>query len=124
MAFTPTTALLAWIALSIPPTIVSAVYFYSSPESEKFIQRLATSVHGLVISALFLGALLFGRFGNPKHEYGSTYGELCLVPIAIVIYSLWQFRGNKSVHILQAVNILWLGLAFFLGSMAVTGVWL
>lgn len=32
--------------------------------------------------------------------------------------------ADKRIHLLQSVNILWLGLAFVFGSMAVTGVWL
>lgn len=122
--FTFKTAMLFWLLIASVPLITSFVYFSASPSTEKLVQRIAVSLHGATIALLCVGAVLVGMIGAPRPELGEIFRFLLLVPIALVIYSLWRFRGQRTIHLLQSINLLWLAFAFFLGSMAVTGVWL
>ncbi len=117
-------AMFFWFSASLLPLLTSVAYFRSSPTGEPVAQRLAVSAHGVAISALCIGAVAIGAFGSPRQEYGNLFGLLCWVPVALIGYSFWRFRGNKQVHLLQAINLLWLLAAVFLGGMAVSGVWL
>lgn len=62
-------------------------------------------------------------FGHPQAHYGFVYKTVLLVPVALIGYSLFYFRGNKWAHTLQAVNLVWLFCALIFGQMAVTGIW-
>lgn len=117
-------ALVLWWAAALPPLMVSIAYLYASPPSVPPAQRVAVSVHGAAIALLFLGAMLFGAFGGPKQEYGEIYSLLLLLPIESIVYSLMRFTGKKWIHILQAINLIWLIMTFFVGGMAVTNAWI
>ena len=116
--------MLFWLVAASVPLLTSLVYFWASPSTESLIQRIAVSLHGVAISALCVGAVLVGMLGAPRPELGDIFRFLLFVPITLVIYSFWRFQGKRSIHLLQGINLLWLALAFFLGGMAVTGVWL
>ena len=94
------------------------------PPSVPFAQRFAVSMHGAAIAVLFIGALLTTSYGQPKQEYGQFYVLLLLVPAASILYSVWRFTGRKWLHLLQIINLIWLVLAFFIGGMAVTDLWI
>ena len=122
--FTFKTAMLFWLVAASVPLITSVAYFLASPATEALAQRIAVSLHGAAVSVLCVGAVLIGMLGSPRPELGETFHFLLLVPIALVIYSLWRFRSKRAIHLLQGINVLWLALAFIFGGMAVTGVWL
>jgi hypothetical protein len=122
--FTLNTAMLFWLVAASVPLISSFVYFRASPSTEQLAQRIAVSLHGAAISLLCVGAVLVGMHGAPRPELGEIFRFILLLPIALVVYSLWRFRGKRAIHLLQSINLLWLALAFFFGGMAVTGVWL
>lgn len=88
--------------------------------TEPLAQRIPISVHGAFIAVLCIGAVLVGMVGSPRPELGETFRLLLLAPIALVVYSLWHFRGKRAVHFLQGINLLWLAFAFFLGGMGVS----
>jgi hypothetical protein len=117
-------AMVVCLLASFIPLVSSFVYFRASPSTSSFAQRLAVSMHGAAVSALCMAAILVGMLGTPRPAFSEPFRFLLLVPVALSVYSLWYFQGNKRLHLLQIVNLLWLGLAFFLGSMAVTGLWL
>ncbi|MEN6584708.1 MAG: hypothetical protein ABFE02_01475 [Sulfuricella sp.] len=121
--FTFKTAMLFWFVAASVPLITSLVYFRASPSTEPLAHRIAVSLHGAFISVLCIGAVLVGMVGSPRPELGETFRLLLFVPIALVVYSFWRFRGKRVVHLLQGINLLWLAFAFFLGGMAVSGVW-
>ena len=123
MTFTHATAMFFWSALALPPVIASVAYFRTSPSTEPLAQRLAVSAHGIAISVLCLSALLIGGFGHSQQEFGVFFRSFCWVPVFLIAYSFWRFRGKKSIHLLQVVNLIWLFFAVVLGGMAVTGVW-
>jgi hypothetical protein len=122
--FTFKIAMLLWLAVASVPLITSLVYFRASPSSQSLANRIAVSLHGVTISALCIVAILIGMVGSPRQELGETFRFLLFVPIPVIIYSFWRFQGKRAIHFLQGINLLWLALAFFFGSMAVTGVWL
>lgn len=122
--FTYKTAMLFWLVAASVPLATSIVYFRASPSTESFTQRIAVSLHGAVVSALCIGAVLIGMLGSPRQEFGEIFRLLLVVPVVLVAYSLLRFRGKRAIHLLQGINLLWLAFAFFLGGMAVTGVWL
>jgi len=122
--FTFKTAMLFWLVAALVPLITSLVYFRASPSTEPLIQRIAVSLHGAGVSALCVSAVLVGMLGFPRPELGVVFRLCLVVPIALIAYSLWRFHGNRAIHALQGINLLWLSFAFFLGSMVVTGIWL
>ena len=122
--FTFKSAMLFWLLASSVPLATSFVYFRASSSSSSLAQRIAVSLHGAAVSALCVAAVLVGMVGTPRPAFGEPFRLLLFVPIALSVYSLWRFQGNKAIHLLQGVNLLWLALAFFFGGMAVTGVWL
>jgi 4-hydroxybenzoate polyprenyltransferase len=47
-----------------------------------------------------------------------------VLPVALIVFSFIRFRGQRTVHFLQTVNLLCFIWTLFVGSMAVTGDWL
>ena len=121
--FTFKSTMLFWLLASSVPLASSFLYFLASPPAGSLAQRIAVSLHGAAVSALCAGAVLVGMVGTPRPAWGEPFRLLLLVPVALSVYSLFHFQGNKATHLLQGINALWLALAFFFGSMAVTGVW-
>ena len=122
--FTFKTAMLFWLVVASVPLVTSLVYFRASPSSQSLANRIAVSLHGVTISALCIVAILVGMLGTPRPAFAEPFHLMLLVPVILTLYSFWRFRGNKAIHLLQSINMLWLAFAFFFGSMAVTGVWL
>ena len=122
--FTFKTAMVFWLVAASVPVVTSLVYFRASPPTESLTHRIAVSLHGVAVSVLCIGAVLVGMTGAPGPELGATFRFLLVVPVALVAYSLCHFHGKRAIHLLQGINLLWLAFAFFLGGMAVTGVWL
>ncbi|BCB25722.1 hypothetical protein SKTS_06080 [Sulfurimicrobium lacus] len=118
------TAVMLWLVAASVPLVISLVYFRASPATESLAQRIAVSLHGATVSVLCIGAVLVGMIGSPRPELGEMFRLLLVVPVALIAYSLWRFQGKRAIHLFQGINLLWLAFAFFLGGMAVTGVWL
>lgn len=121
--FTFKTAMVFWLVAASVPLVTSLVYFRASPLTESLTQRIAVSLHGVVVSILCVGAVLVGMIGSPRQELGEIFRFLLAVPLALVVYSLWHFHGKRAIHPIQGIKLLWLTFAFSLGGMAVTGVW-
>jgi hypothetical protein len=117
-------AVVFWAVLAALPLMTSVVYFRASPAVTPLAQRVGASAHGLFIALLHLGAVYIAAAQLHGDQYGTPFFVLCLVAAALVGYSFWAFRGNKQVHWLQAINILWLLGLLLLGGMAATGRWL
>lgn len=113
-----------WASLAALPLATSVVYFLASPRATPVVKRIAVSAHGLFIALLHLGAVYIAAAQPQGDRYGPPLAVLCAVAAGLVGYSFWAFRGNKEVHWLQALNIVWLLGLLFLGGMAVTGRWL
>lgn len=122
--FTFKVAMVFWLVAASVPLVTSLVYFRTSPPTDSLIQRIAVSLHGVTVFVLCVGAVLIGMIGFPRQELGATFQLLLFVPLGLVAYSIRHFHGKRAIHLLQAINLLWLAFASFLGRMAVTGVWL
>ena len=112
-----------WAVLAVLPLMTSVVYFHASPVTP-LAKRVGASAHGLFIALLHLGTVYIAAAQLHGDQYRTPFFVLCLVAAALVGYSFWAFRGNKKIHWLQAINVLWLFGLLFLGGMAVTGRWL
>ena len=122
--FTFKVAMVFWLVAASVPLVTSLVYFRTSPPTDSLIQRIAVSLHGVTVFVLCVGAVLVGMIGSPRQELGATFQLLLFVPLGLVAYSIRHFHGKRAIHLLQAINLLWLAFASFLGRMAVTDVWL
>jgi hypothetical protein len=122
--FTFKVAMVFWLVAASVPLVTSLVYFRTSPPTDSLIQRIAVSLHGVTVFVLCVGAVLVGMIGSPRQELGAIFQLLLFVPLGLVAYSIRHFHGKRAIHLLQAINLLWLAFASFLGRMAVTGVWL
>lgn len=111
----------------LPPiltTLVSIIYFRASPRTQPIRGRIAVSVHGVAIAVLYFGAILFAMTGRSSPAYGSMYSYLSIVPVVLIIFSLIKFRGHRLLHLLHLINLFGGAWQYFIGGMAVTGVWL
>ena len=122
--FTFKVAMVFWLVAASVPLVTSLVYFRTSPPTDSLIQRIAVSLHGVTVFVLCVGAVLVGMIGSPRQELGAIFQLLLFVPLGLVAYSIRHLHGKRAIHLLQAINLLWLAFASFLGRMAVTGVWL
>ena len=116
-------ALLLWGLLALAPLVISVVYFLASPGSEPVSQRLAVAAHGVIIFSLSLFALLVAVLELVNQKYAEPFRWFCLAPLIAIAYSFLRFNGNKMIHWLQTINLVWLILIFIFGQMAVTGIW-
>jgi hypothetical protein len=119
--------LFAWAQGLLAPIlalVISVVYFISSPRTEPLSKRILASAHGVVITAIYMGAMtvFWAQKANPK--FITPFLFSLLVPLLLIAVSFFVYRGRKTVHFLQLLNLLCLGWTFFIGSMAVTGDWL
>ena len=117
----------AWAQGMLAPVLalsVSAVYFFTSPKTEVLSKRLLASAHGLSIAALYLVAMtiFWANSAHPKFQVPFLFS--LAIPALLIGTSFFVYRGSKTVHFLQLLNLLCLGWTFFIGSMAVTGRWL
>ena len=112
-----------WLA-PILALAISGVYFFTSPATQTLYRRLVASLHGAVIAALYLGALMFNAVGISKPEYGIPFLATLLLPVVLIATSFILYEGKRSLHALQMVNLLCIAWTFFIGGMAITGEWL
>jgi hypothetical protein len=103
---------------------VSVIYFFNSPRTQPIGHRIAASAHGLSISAIYFLAMTVFWANKAQPMYGGPFILLLLLPILLAILSFFLYKGRKTVHLLQVVNLLCLAWTFFIGGMAVTGQWL
>lgn len=120
VAFTCVQALLAPV-LAIG---ISATYFTASPKTEPLAKRLLVSAHGVVIAALYLGAMSVFWLHRSSDAFAKPFSYLLLVPVLLILTSLFMFRGRKVIHWLLLVSLACLAWTAFVGVMAVTGNWL
>lgn len=111
-----------------PPIVmvaISALYFHLDRRQGELRDRILSSIHGALGTVLYLGAMAVWKITGAHHPGAVEPFLLCYVaPLASVSYALFRFRGPKTIHLLQVINIaalLWTGLV---GAMAIKGTWL
>ncbi len=112
-----------WLA-PLLTLVVSGVYFRASSPNHSLGKKLAVSAHGVVITVLYVGAMVIWWSGGSNPIYERPFLLLLSIPAVLIVYSLFAFRGRLSVHLLQVINIAALAWTYFIGIMAVTGNWL
>jgi hypothetical protein len=103
---------------------VSGIYFFTSPKAQPIGSRIAASAHGLTIAAIYFLAMTVFWADKAQPMYGGPFVLLLLLPILLAVLSFFLYKGHKTVHLLQILNLLCLAWTFFIGGMAVTGQWL
>lgn len=103
---------------------VSAIYFFTSPKTQPIGSRIAASAHGITIAVIYFFAMAVFRANKAQPMYGSSFVMLQLLPILLAVLSFFLYKGRKTVHLLQILNLICLVWTFFIGGMAVTGQWL
>lgn len=103
---------------------ISVVYFRRSPTDQSLSQRLLVSAHGVAIAALYLCALAFMWSGSSHTALGQPFAFTLLIPVLLIAVSFLKFRGPRTTHLFQLVNLFCLATTFFIGGMAITGDWL
>jgi hypothetical protein len=111
-------------ALAGVPLWTSFVYFRASPAATPLVHRIAVSLHGAYIAVLHLAAVAIGALRWERPEYGGPFLLLSLAATIPIAYSLFAFRGDTYIHLLQCVNLFWVLALLFIGGMMVTGQWL
>lgn len=119
--------LFTWVQAMIAPALaigISALYFTASPKTELLAKRLLVSAHGVVIALLYFGAMSVFWFHRSNDAFVKPFTYLLLIPLLLILTSLFMFRGRKLIHWLLLVNLACLAWTAFIGVMAVTGDWL
>jgi hypothetical protein len=116
--------LVAFMLTPILTPISSVAYFRASPSSQLLILRLLASVHGVLITLVFLAGAALPSVVSPNPSYGLPYQLMCLLCVVLMALSFFLFRGRKVVHLFQILNFAGVVATLFLGGMAITGVWL
>jgi hypothetical protein len=108
-------------ALSI---FVSVIYFRNSPKDQSLSRRLLVSAHGIILAAIFIGAIVVWQIGSARASLGAPFAITLIVPLVLTVATFIWFRGPRYIHAIQVVNLFCLAATFFVGGMAITGDWL
>jgi hypothetical protein len=101
--------------------LTSVIYFRSSPQDQPLALRVLVSAHGVTIAALFIAAMCIYWSNWSRAAYAKPYAVALLVPLVLIVVSLFAFRGPRSIHWLQLANVFCLAVTLFVGGMAITG---
>ena len=124
---TPYAVLVSWLEFWGAPILmiaISVAYFLASDRAAGVVKRAAWSSHGAMAAVIYFGAVVVWIAGLSRSSWGSAFLILQLLPLALIIYSLICFRGNRLVHFLQVPNALAMVWGMLVGGMAATGDWL
>ena len=105
-------------------SVVSIIYFRISPRAQALWERVTVLAHGASIAALYFGAVSIWWAGASRSSFATPFALASVLPVALIVFSFIRFRGQRTVHFLQTVNLLCFIWTLFAGSMAVTGDWL
>jgi len=111
----------------LPPFLmisVSVAYYRASAHVQRLGERLLVSAPGALIAVLWFGAFFVSLAGEGRPSYGKPFAYALLVPLGFMAIALLRFKGKASVHYLQLLNLLGCALTFYVGRMAITGLWL
>ena len=103
---------------------VSAGYFLSAPSATRR-NRILSSLHGALASAIYLGALAVWEVSPTTRAWAAwPYLLSFIAPLASIVYALFRFTGPKLLHLTQLANLWGMLYAMLIGGMAITGDWL
>ncbi len=96
----------------------------SSPRAGGIAKRLLVSAHGIAIALLYIVAMIVFWTNGANVRFRDPFFVSLLVPVLLIGACLALYQGNRAVHLLQLVNLACLAWTFFVGGMAITGLWL
>ena len=109
----------------ILPFAVSALYFYKSKDTN-MTQRILISAHGLIFIFASLFAVVVST--NTSRDNFETewyiFQGILMLGITSVLFALIKLKGNKVVHLSQALNSLSVFFIWFVGGMTISHDWL
>lgn len=110
-----------WVGL--PSAVMlgtSAAYFVFDRSGMSLQRRLATSAHGLLAAVLYVSAVSISLYSmKPRPEVANALALLYLLPVALVIASFVWYRGPKSIHLIQLLNVPAMLVSAFVGVVGV-----
>lgn len=98
--------------------LISIAYFVGDTHSPLW-SRLIASAHGVLGAILLMAAVAVADAGKASRSLEGPYCWCFLLPIASIVYSFIAFRGNRSLHLLQAPNLVCLAAALFFGAITI-----
>lgn len=118
------TALIQWLMAPLLSVVISAIYYKATSTSLSKSDRILVSAHGVSIAAMYFAALSVFWADASKPSYATPFMLSLLLPLALIVTSIFRFCGPRIVHWLQIINCICLAWVAFIGIMAVTGDWL
>jgi hypothetical protein len=109
-----------WL-IPLVATLTSVVFFRSSPDDQSLVGRVLVSAHGVTIAAFFVGAMSVYWSNLSRADFAIPFCIGLLLPVALMIFSFFKFRGPRTVQWLQLLNLSCLALTFIIGGMGITG---
>lgn len=113
-----------WNGVLIVPTLISLVYFWTSPKQQGLATRLWASCHGIVLASIYLGAFFISEMKLSEPIYGWLFAISMLLPLSLMALSFFLYEGPTYVHLLHLVGLICVLWTMFVGGMAITGNWL
>ena len=98
---------------------ISVLYFIFNSSSTNLIERICVSIHGILGTILYTGAIYLFEIKNSNKYLLSIYHTLLLLPVLSIIYSFFKFKGKKIIHFLQILNVICLIIVWFFGSLLI-----
>ncbi|MBK8323525.1 MAG: hypothetical protein IPL06_12480 [Betaproteobacteria bacterium] len=101
--------------------LISVAYFRASSPTRALGRRLVASAHGMAIAALYAAAWLIYLSRHASESWATAFAALMLVPIVLMVASLFLFEGRSRVHWLLVPNLLCLLWVWLRGTAVITG---
>jgi hypothetical protein len=77
-------------------SVVSIIYFRSSPRAQALWERVTVSAHGASIAALYFGAMSIWWAGASRSSFATPFALASVLPVALIVFSFYSF--SRSAH--------------------------
>lgn len=107
------------------PVIVMLIYWRSSL-NEVFYEKILVSSQGIFLLVSCVYAISVSPYTNVENwrSWALFYDAIFILFSLSSIYTLIKFKGNKNIHLLQALLIPNAGIIWLIGGMTLTHDWL
>ncbi len=112
------------VAAPLIAVAISVMYFLRSDSNANLLRRVISSAHGVTIAIIYAIAFAITLAGYAEPPKIIPFVVALLVPVALILISLFDYPGNSRIHRWQVLNVACLLWTWFMGSMAITGDWL
>ena len=121
MTFGTVREVFLWVGLpSAVMLATSAAYFIFDRSGMSLQRRIVTSAHGLLAAVLYVTAVSISIYSmKPQPEVADVLMLLYTLPVALVIASFFWYRGPKSIHLIQLLNVPAMLVSAFVGIVGV-----